>query len=158
MDTETKVTREQFLTFLKTGTNKWGLLGTGITEYGIAFNPQIETEKWIIHKNATSTLDSNQKQGDITQKIYKGDACFDYVYSLMDKIGSDVESEVLDVDAWNGTGDVYPAKKSKVIIAINNYMGEDASIEYSIYYNGDPEEGTVQITDGEPTFTKAQSV
>ena len=153
-----KVTREQFLTFLKTGANEWGLLGTGITEYGIALNPQIETEKWIIHKNATSTLDSNQKQGDVTQKIYKGDVCFDYVYSLMDKIGSDVETEVLDVDAWNGTGDVYPAKKSKVIIAINNYMGEDASIEYSIYYNGDPEEGTVQITDGEPTFTKADSL
>lgn len=154
----TKVTRDQFATFLETATSTWSLLGTGITSYGIAYNPQIETEKWIIHKNATSTLESNQKQGDVTQKIYKGDPCFDYINGLRDKVGSDVESKVLDVDMWNGTstsdGEIYPAKKNDVIIAVNQYMGEDASIEYSIYYNGDPVEGTVTIdSNGKPTFT-----
>lgn len=153
-----KVNREQFATYLNTtptATTTWSLLGVGITSYGIAFNPQINTEKWIINSNATSDLVSNQKQGDVSQKIYDGDPCFEYIYSLMDKVGSEVETEVLDIDIWNEvTTDNFKAKKSSCIIAINNYMAEEAVIEYSIYYNGDAEEGTVTFTEGVPTFTE----
>lgn len=151
-----KVKRSQFLTYLKTGVDIWGLLGTGVTEYGIAFNPQIETEKWIIHDNATSVHESNQKQGDVTQTAYKGDAVYDYIHGLMDKVNE--ETEVLDIDSYYGDNDIYPAKKSKVMITVNNYMGADASIEYSIYYNGDPTEGTVQFSQGKPTFTEGGSI
>jgi hypothetical protein len=31
-------------------------------------------------------------------------------------------------------------------------MAEDAVIEYTIYYNGDPEQGTVTFADEVPTF------
>ena len=49
--------------------------------------------------------------------------------------------------------------KSDCIIAITNYMGEDASIEYSIYYNGDPKEGTVTLdSEGKPTFAENGSL
>ena len=154
-----KVTRSQIATYLDTTpteeTNNWQILGIGITEYAIAYNPQITTEKWIIHDNATSTLDSNQKQGDVSQKIYKGDPCFEFVNGLRDKIGGDVQVKILDVDMWNGSGSSYPAKKSDAILAITSYGGEDAVIEYSIYYNGDPEEGTVSIAAGKPTFTSS---
>ena len=158
-----KVTREQFATYLnttpKTESETWSILGVGITNYGIAFNPQVETEKWIINKNATSGLNSNQKQGEASQKIYKGDPCFEYVYSLMDKVGSEVETQILDIDMWNGTEGTFKAKKSNCIIAITNYMGEDASIEYSIYYNGDPIKGTVTLdTKGKPTFAENGSL
>ncbi len=54
-----------------TSTPTWALLGVGITDYGIEFNPQTETEKWIIEKNARTEHTSNQKAGDVTQKIYK---------------------------------------------------------------------------------------
>ena len=40
-----------------------------------------------------------------------------------------------------------------VIITVNNYMGENAEIEYDIYYDGDTVEGTVTIVEGVPTFT-----
>lgn len=40
-----KINRSQFLTYLNTtpGTEsyKWDVLGVGITEYGIAYNPQV---------------------------------------------------------------------------------------------------------------------
>lgn len=155
-----QIKRSQIATYIDTTPTEeeptWKLLGIGITEYGIAYNPQITTEKWIIHDNATSRLDSNQKQGDVTQRMYKGDPCFEYVNSLRDKIGNDVKTRILDIDMWGGEGSNYPAKMSEGIIAVTNYAGEDASIEYSLYYNGDPTEGTATIASGTPTFTKGE--
>lgn len=37
------------------------------------------------------------------------------------------------------------------LVAVTSYSGEQ--IEYDLYYDGDPVEGTVTITDGVPTFT-----
>ena len=160
-----KITREQFASFLDTTpealSETWGLIGVGITSYGIAFNPQVTTEKWIIHKVATSSLDSFQRQGDVSQKCYKGDPIFEYVNNLRRTcgIGAKVQSSVLDVDMWDeaSTG-VYKATKSDVIVVVTNYMAEDAVIEYTIYYNGDPVEGTVTIAQGVPTFSPSTSL
>lgn len=154
-----KVKRSQFLTFLNTGTTAnptWSVLGIGITDYGIDFNPQVDTEKWIIEDNARTDHSSNQKQGSITQKCYKGDDVFEFVYAGIDKLN--YKTQVLDIDTWNGTGSSYPAKKSDVIITVTKYMGENAEIEYDIYYDGDAVEGTATITDGVPTFTPTVSL
>ena len=153
-----KIKRSQFVTYLDTTpgteTPTWALLGVGITDYGISYNPQITTEKWIIHDNASSSLDSNQKQGSVSQKIYKDDPCFEYVKSLRDKIGGQVQTKVLDIDTYDSSvSGTYSAKQSDCIVAVTQYMNEDAVIEYDIYYNGDPVEGTVTIADGVPTFT-----
>ncbi len=152
-----KVKRSQFLTFLNTtpsSTATWSVLGIGVTEYGIAFNPQVDTEKWIIEDNARTDHSSNQKQGSVTQRIYKGDPCFEFIYAGIDELN--YKTEILDIDRWNGTGTTtvtYPAKKSNVIITVTNYMGENAEIEYDIYYDGDPVVGTVTFTGDVPTFT-----
>lgn len=40
----TKINRSQFLTYLNTGTSAiptWSILGVGITEYGVSYNPQV---------------------------------------------------------------------------------------------------------------------
>ena len=153
-----KITREQFVSYLNTtpaGEETWSLLGIGITSYGIAYNPQVTTEKWIIHKAATSSLDSYQRQGDVSQKCYKGDPVFEYINEIRRKngIGAEVQTKVLDIDRYDSTVEgTYKATKSDVIIAITNYMAEDAVIEYTIYYNGDPEQGTVTFADEVPTF------
>ncbi|HII08979.1 MAG TPA: hypothetical protein HA355_05250, partial [Methanosphaera sp.] len=50
-----KINRSQFVTYMNTGTDlspNWNILGVGITEYGISYNPQVDTEKWIIEDNA----------------------------------------------------------------------------------------------------------
>lgn len=153
-----KVNRSQFVTYLDTTpseqTQSWALLGIGITEYGIAYNPQVETEKWIIEDNARNTHESNQKQSSVSQKIYKNDPCFEFVNNGRDKLN--YKTHVLDIDRWNGTGDTsvsYPATLSDAILTVTNYMGESASIEYDLYYDGDATEGTVTFAeDGTPTF------
>jgi hypothetical protein len=158
-----KVTREQIASYLNTGTAdlpQWAIIGVGITDYGQSYNPQVETEKWIIHKNATSSLESYQIQGDVSQKCYKGDAVYDFVNNLRRKasVGSEVETEILDIDLYDSTGEdtatKYKATKYKCMVAVTSYAtGESPVIEYTIYYNGDPEVGFVTIADGEPTFT-----
>ena len=155
-----KVDRDQFVTYLDTtpdsASETWKLLGIGITEYSIDFNPQIETEQWIIEKNARNIHESNQKQGSVTQRVYKNDPCFEFVYAGMDKLN--YKTHILDIDTWNGTNGSYPAKYSEGLIAVTNYSGEE--ISYDLYYNGDPIEGTVTIdeTTGVPTFVENTSL
>ena len=154
-----KVKRSQFLTYLDitpSSTATWKILGIGITDYGIAYNPQVDTEKWIIEDNSRTDHSSNQKQGSVTQKCYKGDPVFEFINAGRDELN--YKSHVLDIDRWNGNGSSYPAKKSDVIITITNYMGENAEIEYDIYYDGDAVEGTVTIADGVPTFIPTTSL
>lgn len=161
----TKVTREQIASYLNTapgtGTPTWSIIGVGITDYGQSFNPQVETEKWIIHKNATSTLESFQIQGDVSQKCYFGDPVYDYVNNLRRTagVGNAVNTQVLDVDMYDaegtGTNAKYKATLYECAVVVTSYAtGESPVIEYSIYYNGDPKIGTVAITDEAPTFTE----
>jgi hypothetical protein len=153
-----KIKRSQFLTFLDTtpsATNPtWALLGVGVDEYSTDYNPQVDTEKWIVEDNARNDHTSNQKQGSVTQKCYKNDPEFEFIAQGRDKLN--YKTKVLDVDTWNGTAGSYPGKLSDAIIAITSYSGEQ--IEYDVYYDGDPAEGTVAIVDGVPTFTPAVSL
>lgn len=155
-----KINRSQFLTYLNTTptsqTAKWDVLGVGITEYGIDFNPQVDTEKWIIEDNARNDHSSNQKQSSVTQRCYKGDPVFEFVNAGRDKLN--YKTQVLDIDRWNGTGTSYPAKVNDVIITVTSYMGENAEIEYDIYYDGDATEGTVTFDGNTPTFTPTTSL
>lgn len=154
-----KIKRSQFLTYLNTGTSTtpvWSVLGVGITEYGIDYNPQVDTEKWIIEDNARNDHTSNQKQSSVTQKCYKGDPVFEFISQGRDKLN--YKAQVLDIDRWNGEGTSYPATMSDVIITVTRYMGENAEIEYTMYYDGDATEGTVSFTGSTPTFTPTTSL
>lgn len=159
-----KIKREEIASYLDTtpsASETWALIGIGITSYGVAFNPQVTTEKWIINANANSNLDSYQKQGDVSQKCYSGDPVFEYINGLRrtSATGSDVETEILDIDIYDEVSEgVYNATKHSCAIAISNYMAEEAVIEYSVYYNGDPVLGTVSYVDEVPVFTETASI
>ena len=151
-----KIDRDQFATYLDTTPNAeqmvFALLGIGVTNYGIDYNPQVDTEKWICEKNARNDHSSNQKQGGVSQKCYKGDPLFEFVAKGRDKLN--YKTHILDIDRWNGTeAGAYPATLSDGKVAITKYMDEDAVIEYDLYYDGDPTEGTVSFANGVPTFT-----
>ena len=156
-DSIEKIKRSQFLTYLDTtpsgNSRTWAIIGVGVDEYSQAFNPQVDTEKWIIEDNARNDHTSNQKQGSVTQKCYKNDPAFEFVADGRDQLN--YKTHILDIDTWNGTGSgssaTFPAKMSDGLVAITSYSGEE--IEYDLYYDGDPTEGTVTISDGVPTFT-----
>ena len=153
----TKIKRSQFATYIDTTpstTATWGILGVGVTDYGIEYNPQVDTEKWIIEDNARTTHKSNEKQSSVTQSMYKGDPCFEFAAAGRDQLN--YKTHILDIDIWNGTGSTYPATKSDGKLVVTKYMGEEAELEYDLYYEGDPISGTATIgADGTPTFTPA---
>lgn len=155
-----KVDRDDFLTFLDVtpdaATQSWKVLGVGITDYGISYNPSIDNEKWIIEKNARSIHSANEKSGSVSQTIYKNDPCFEFVANGRDKLN--YKTHILDIDVWNGVESsgttTYPAKMSDGLIAITQWMNEEAVIEYDLHYDGDPVVGTVVFdNDKVPTFT-----
>ena len=156
----TKMDRDEFVTFLDitptASSASWKVLGVGITDYGISYNPQVDQEKWIIEKNARNIHSSNQKQGSVSQTCYKDDDVFEFVAAGRDKLN--YKTHILDIDMWNGNNGVYPAKMSDGLIGITQFMNENAVIEYDLYYDGDSVEGTVTITDGVPTFTPTVSL
>ena len=152
----TKNKRSQYQKFLDvapTGTNPtWKVIGIGISEASVDYGPQINTEQWIIEDSARNDHTGNQKTLPVTQRCYKGDPEFEYINDCRDKLNC--TSHILEVDTWNGTGTTtvsYPAKMSDCLITVTSYSGEE--IEYTIYFNGDPANGTVTIADGVPTFT-----
>lgn len=150
-----KIKRSQFITYIDTtpagNSRTWAVLGVGVNEYAVSYNPQVDTEKWIVEDNARNDHTSNQKQGSVTQKCYKNDPEFEFIAQGRDQLN--YKTKVLDVDTWSGTSGSYNAKMSDATITVTSYSGEE--IEYDIYYNGDPQAGTVAIASGVPTFTPA---
>lgn len=150
-----KIDRDQFATYLDTTpTGKdmtFALLGIGVTDYGIEYNPQVDSEKWIVEKNARSDHSSNQKQSSVSQECYKGDPCFEFIQKGRDVLN--YTTHILDIDRWNGTDGSYPATLSDGKVVVTKYMAEKATIEYDLYYDGDAKKGTVTFANGVPTFT-----
>lgn len=145
---------QKFLDITPSSTASWKVIGIGITEANIDYNPQVNTEKWIIEDTARSDHESNQKQISVTQRCYKNDPEFEFIEAGRDKLN--YTSHILEIDTWSGTNGSYPAKKSDCLITVTSYSGEQ--IEYTIYFNGDPVDGTASISDGEPTFTETTSL
>ena len=155
-----KIDRSECLTYLDvtpTASNpSWKVLGVGITDYSLSYNPQVDTEKWIIEDTARNDHKSNQKQGSVEQKMYKGDPCFEFASAGRDKLN--YRTHILDIDRYNGENGVYPAKMSDGKLVITETLGENATLSYDLYYDGDPIEGTVSFVNQEPTFTPTTSL
>lgn len=153
----TKIKRSQYQKFLDTtpgSTATWKVIGIGISEANVDYGAQVDTEKWIIEDTARNDHTSNQKQLSVTQKCYKNDPEFEFINSGRDKLN--YTSHILEIDTWGGSTGNYPAKKSDCLITVTSYSGEQ--IEYTIYFNGDPVEGTASIANGVPTFTPSASI
>lgn len=153
-----KIKTSQYLRFIDTtpsaSTPTWKVVGIGVEEASTSFNPNIERVKWIIEDSSRSDHTSNDKQSSITQRTYKGDPCFEFVNDGRDKLN--YKTRILEVDTWNGTAGSYPAKMSDGLISITDYSGEE--ISYDLYFDGDPQDGTVAIANDVPTFTPTTSL
>lgn len=145
---------QKFLDITPSSTASWKVIGIGISEANVEYNPNVDTEQWIIEDSARNDHTGNQKQISVTQKCYKGDPEFEFINGCRDKLNC--ISHILEIDTWNGNVGSYPAKKSDCLITVTSYSG--AEIEYTIYFNGDPIEGNATISDGVPSFTASTSL
>lgn len=156
-----KMKRSEFVTYLDITPNTdatYEILGVGITDMAISYNPSVDSEKWIIEDTARHVHSGNEKQTSVTQSIYKDDPCYGFVEKGLDKLN--YTTKILDINRAKSVGEgSFAAKLSDGKIAITSYMGEDATIEYDLYYEGDPVEGTVTFgEDKKPVFVPTSSV
>ena len=73
-------------------------------------------------------------------------------------MGTDLETEVLFVYLYDGEGNSYKAEKNACVIQLGDYGGDgggSVQLTYTIGLNGDPEQGTATVAEGNVTFAKA---
>ncbi len=131
------------------------LEGIGVEALALSYNPQIDTFKQIIDDVANSTFDSYQIQASVSGKRIESD---DKIWKWLNEAREEVraiESDMLEIDMKSSTGTTgsYKALKYKVLIVINEFLGENATISYDLYVKGSPEKGTATIANGSPSFT-----
>lgn len=133
-------------------------LGEGINTFTPANNGQISTKHYINDKFGTSRRNGLQKQFSVSGDRVIGDPVNDYIISLSEETGSDVETTIIVADLLNPTSaNKYTAKKYDVMIDVSNdgtiQGGQDVTIDATFYVNGDPVTGFVTITDSSVTWS-----
>lgn len=139
-----------------TGEANWELEGIGVEALSLAYNPQIDTFKQIIDDVASSTFDNYQIQSSVSGKrIDKDDPIWKWLNEARKKAES-IETKMLEVDmssATSGVSTTYEGLQYNVLIVINEFLGENATISYDVYVKGKPTIGNVTIANQKPTFT-----
>ncbi len=151
----TKMNRDEWVTYLDTTPDTeptFAILGVGVTEMSEEYNPSVESEKWIIERNSRHIHESNEKTSDIEQSIYTNDPCYQFAFKGRGKLN--YKTKILDIDMTkkSESGDKYYAELSDGLLAVSSHLGENASIGYTLYWEGDPKIGYVTMADGKPTF------
>lgn len=151
-----KMNRSEFITYLDvtpTAEATYEKLGVGITELAISYNPSVESEKWIIEDVARHIHESNEKQASVSQSIYVDEPCYEFVAKGLDKLN--YTTHILNINRSKEISEgKYYADLSDGLISITSYMGENATIEYDLYFEGEKTIGSVTFgEDGKPVFT-----
>lgn len=153
--TTAKVKRSQFATFLNTtpaSTATYALIGDGVTNSEISYNPQTEEVIYIHQDSGTTEITAYKPSMAIEATAINGDSVFEFVDGLrknravLDASKTDVINVWLYEDPSGVDPNVvYPAEKQGVYVAVESFGGEggqSAKINYTLYYAGDPIIGT----------------
>lgn len=150
--------RDQFAHYINTTPGEaetWSLEGVGVDALTLSYNPQIDQYKTIIERNANATFNNYQLQTSVSNKrVYKGDAVYEFLNEARRNLKA-VETQFLEVEMANTQGEGnYVASKFECLIVIDEFLGENATIGYTLYVKGDPKHGSVTISEGKPTFVE----
>lgn len=145
---EAKVMRSKLAIFMDTSgggeSPTWSLIGNGVTEQTIAYNPQTSEEIYIHQDTGTTDIESYKPNIPTPMTAIKGDPVFDFVDGLRKSraIGSDARTKICIVYLYEtaSTGK-YPAEENECSIQIDDFGGaggESAKINFTINLIGDP--------------------
>ena len=152
----TKVKRSKLAIFLDTSggeeTAEWALIGNGVTEQTIAYNPTTSDEVYIHQDSGTVDVESYKPNIPTPMTAIKGDPGFDYVDGLRKTraIGADARTKICIVYLYETeTTGAYPAEQNDCSIQIDDFGGaggESATINFTINLIGDAVVGTFNPT------------
>lgn len=140
--------RSAFKMFMDVGSGEYEIIGPGVTELSISYNPQTSTEQYIHEDTATTEMTGYQPNAPVTGQAVSGDPVFEYINNMRINlpIGSDAHTNVVLVDVFGKqTSGSYAATKQPVSIQIDSYGGpasDPLSIGYTINWRGSGTQGT----------------
>ena len=155
-----EIKRSKIATFLNTGTAdepEWSLIGLGVAEQTIAYNPTTNDYAWIHENTPTTQLDSYKPTIPNPMSAYSGDEVFEFVDKLrIDRaVGDDAKTDMLIVYLYKTeTTGAYPAERNNCTVQIDDFGGAGAAtatINFTLSLNGDPVKGTFNPTTKEFT-------
>ena len=129
----------------------WSLVGDGVTELSVSYNPQTNTEQYIHEDVARTNITGYQPNAAVTAQAKKGDEVYDYINEMRKSlpIGDSALSQVVLVDRYEEAKENgYPAQLQDVAIQIDSYGGaasDPLSIGYTINWNGVPQQGYFKV-------------
>lgn len=155
-----KLYRDQFQHYVNTATTTGETAnptyvreGEGVESLSIAFNPQKTTYKDITRRTAKTDFDSYQLSSSVSgKKCYTDDPMYDYLYNLKkNAIAGETQLVEINTAKTISVGN-YDATQYDVLITINEWLGEDATISYDIDYTN-PKQGTATKSGDSISFT-----
>ena len=126
----------------------YNIIGPGVTELSIAYNPQTSTNQYIHEDVANTDMTGYQPNAPVTGQAVPRDPVFDFVNEMRISlpVGSDAYTDGVLVDVFGKqTGGAYAAQKQPVSIQIDSYGGaasDPLSIGYTINWRGSGVKGT----------------
>jgi hypothetical protein len=158
--------RDEYQHYLNTATitgsttsPTWKREGQGVESLSVSFNPQIDTYKTILSRQAQSTFNNYQLSTSVSGKrCYSEDPIYDYLDDLR-RNATAGETQLIEIDTakTNGTAGNYQAVKYDVLVTINEWLGDNATISYDINYSN-PVVGIATISGDTISFTPSASL
>lgn len=148
---KSKIKRSLLATFLNTGTSEepvWSLIGDGVTEQTISYNPQTNDETYINQNSGVTDVESYKPTISNPMTAMKGDEVFEYVDALRIKraVLDESVTEILIVYLYKTAAEgAYPAERNRCGIQIDDFGGaggESAKLNFTVNLQGDATHGT----------------
>ncbi len=130
------------------------------TEFSRAMNPETEERDYIADEQPTTELMQYKPSESLTVTMYYGEADFDLFYQLYKEraTGDEAKREFLLVylfeETTAGSSTYYYADKTEATITVDEFNSVDSTISITVYENGTPVNGYVELVDGVPKFTE----
>lgn len=140
------------------GDGLFALMGEGVTDATVAGNATTNTTHYIHQRNGTTVVSGYAPSMAVTANAFKDDPVNEYLLYLgrTFKTGAVAKTKMVNVELFaEVTGTKVPAVQWDVDIAINNpgsgASGAMLAVTGTLYYRGDPTEGTFDTST--KTFT-----
>ena len=140
------------------GTASYVRLGQDLEEYSPELSANVEKKNNILG-NTTVTIDSYQKQGEVSPYYAeKDDPLFTRLQAIIDgdQVLDDLKTDIVEVKLWGEeSAGAYPAIKEECYIEVSSYGGDTTGyqIPFNVHYTGVKTKGTFDVS--KKTFTPA---
>lgn len=162
MAVKEKIRRSRFAVFLNTAPAaaepNWALIGDGVSEMSVTYNPQTSEEVYINQDSGTTDVESYKPTIATPMTAIKGDEVFDFVDGLRQKraVLTDCVTECLLVYMYCAAEGGYAAEKNACAVQIDDFGGaggESAKLNFTLLLQGDAQSGV--FAPETKTFTAA---